>query len=164
MGRQFGTISQNPNTCSDSTFLLPERNLFFRCILRKTERYLHKSVHFSLICNNQEDYKQAKCRQQIFAILWYIYINAAFKTNEGGLCSNKAKLGLPGGLVVENPPFSSEDVGSIPGPETKVPLASKQLSPPAVTTGARSTTRDSALQQKIQLTAPKTQHRQINNF
>ena len=85
MGRQFGTISQNPNTCSDSTFLLPERNLFFRCILRKTERYLHKSVHFSLICNNQEDYKQAKCPQQIFAILWYIYINAAFKTNEGGL-------------------------------------------------------------------------------
>ena len=61
-------------TCSDSTFLLPERNLLFRCILRKTERYLHKSVHFSLICNNQEDYKQAKCPQQIFAILWYIYI------------------------------------------------------------------------------------------
>ena len=70
-------------------------------------------------------------------------INASFKSNEGGLCSNKATLGLPGGLVVENPPFSSEDVGSIPGPETKVPLASKQLSPPAVTTGARSTARDS---------------------
>ena len=36
---------------------------------------------------------------------------------------------LPGGPVVKNPPSNAEDQGSIPGWGTKIPHASKQLSP-----------------------------------
>ena len=64
--------------------------------------------------------------------MWHVYIivfYAAFKPNKGGLhVAIKLRWDFPGGPVVENPAYSSEDGGLIPGPETKVPLASKQLS------------------------------------
>ena len=37
--------------------------------------------------------------------------------------------GFPGDPVMKNSPASAEDTGSIPGPGTKIPLATKQLSP-----------------------------------
>ena len=36
---------------------------------------------------------------------------------------------FPGGPVVKNPPCNSGDADSIPGWETKIPYAEKQLSP-----------------------------------
>ena len=36
--------------------------------------------------------------------------------------------GLPCGLVLENPPSSAGDVGSVSGGETKIPRAVEQLS------------------------------------
>ena len=41
-----------------------------------------------------------------------------------------------GGPVVMNPPANAGDVGSIPGRGTKIPHASGQLSPCAITTEA----------------------------
>ena len=35
---------------------------------------------------------------------------------------------FPGGPVVKNPPSNAGDVGSIPGPGTKIPHAARQLS------------------------------------
>ena len=40
---------------------------------------------------------------------------------------------LPGGPVVKNPPSNAGDVGSIPGPGTKMSHATGQLSPRAAT-------------------------------
>ena len=66
-----------------------------------------------------------------------LHFHFHFKPNKGGLyVAIKLPWDFPAGPVVENPSSSSEDGGLIPGPETKVPLALKQLSPPAVTTEA----------------------------
>ena len=43
-------------------------------------------------------------------------------------------LGFPGGPVVKSPPANPGDMGSIPGPGTKIPHAMGQLSPSATTT------------------------------
>ena len=40
---------------------------------------------------------------------------------------------FPGGPVVKNPPSNAGDVGSIPGRGTKIPHATRQLSPHATT-------------------------------
>ena len=40
---------------------------------------------------------------------------------------------LPDGPVVRNPPSNAGDAVSIPGQETKIPLATKQLSLPTTT-------------------------------
>ena len=40
----------------------------------------------------------------------------------------------PGGPVVKNPPSNAGDVGSIPGQGTKIPHATGQVSPRALTT------------------------------
>ena len=44
---------------------------------------------------------------------------------------------FPGGLVVNNLPCNTGDVGSIPGWGTNIPHASEQLSPHATTTSSR---------------------------
>ena len=41
---------------------------------------------------------------------------------------------FPGSTEVKNPPCSARDMDSIPGQETKVPHATKQLSLPVATT------------------------------
>ena len=43
-------------------------------------------------------------------------------------------MGLPGGLMVKNPPCNAEDVGLIPVQATKIPHAFRQLSLQAATT------------------------------
>ena len=45
------------------------------------------------------------------------------------LTNLKNKRNFPGGPVVKNPPSNAGDVGSIPGPGTKIPHATEQLSP-----------------------------------
>ena len=50
------------------------------------------------------------------------------------LCSltkknNNNNRNFPGGPVVKNPPSNAGDVGSIPGPGSKIPHATEQLSP-----------------------------------
>ena len=42
--------------------------------------------------------------------------------------------GFSGGLVIKNPPAKTGDMGSIPGPGTKIPYVLRQLSPWATTT------------------------------
>ena len=37
--------------------------------------------------------------------------------------------GFPGGPLLRNPPCNAGDMGLIPGGETKIPLATQQLSP-----------------------------------
>ena len=44
---------------------------------------------------------------------------------------------FPGGPVVKNSPSNAEEVGSIPGQETKIPHAVDQLRPHNATTGAQ---------------------------
>ena len=48
--------------------------------------------------------------------------------------NKKFILHFPGGTVVKNLPANTGDMGSIPGPETKIPHAVRQLSPCATTT------------------------------
>lgn len=62
---------------------------------------------------------------------------------------------FPGSPVVKNPPRNAEDMGSIPGRETKVPYASERLSPPVATTEA------GVLQSPCATPAEPTRHNQI---
>ena len=43
-------------------------------------------------------------------------------------------MGFSGGPMVKNPPSNAGDTGSIPGPGTKIPHATGQLSPCTTTT------------------------------
>ena len=48
--------------------------------------------------------------------------------------NKKFILHFPGGAVVKNLPANTGDMGSIPGPETEIPHAVRQLSPCATIT------------------------------
>ena len=55
--------------------------------------------------------------------------------------------------MVKNLPSNAGDIGSIPGPGTKIPRASGQLSPHTITaepefSGAHTTTREKPVQQR----------------
>ena len=43
------------------------------------------------------------------------------------------KKDVPGGPVVKNPPANAGDMGSIPGPGTKIPHVTGQMNPCATT-------------------------------
>ena len=45
-----------------------------------------------------------------------------------GIPTSTLSMGLPGGPVVQSPPCSARDAGSIPGQGTKIPHAMEQLS------------------------------------
>ena len=57
-----------------------------------------------------------------------------YRITEKG-CLKTTSRDFPGNPVVKNPTYNAGNVGSIPGRGTKIPYATRQLSPCANTTG-----------------------------